>query len=101
VRPEGVIGDKGHSTRAIRAHLRRRGITATIPERKDRVRSRLRRGSRGGRPPVFDKDVYRRRNVVERCFNRLKQWRGIATRCCKTAQSFRAAVTLAAVLMWL
>jgi transposase len=33
----------------------------------------------GGRPPTFDKQLYKRRNVVERCFNRLKQWRGIAT----------------------
>ncbi|GAA0970258.1 hypothetical protein GCM10009550_77780 [Actinocorallia libanotica] len=39
--------------------------------------------------------------MVERCFNRLKQWRGIVTRYCKTADSFQAAVTLAALLMWL
>ncbi|MCX5010965.1 transposase [Streptomyces sp. NBC_00555] len=63
-------------------------------------RPRMRRGSRGGRPPVFDKQVYKRRNVVERCFNRLKQWRGIATRYDKTAQSYQAAVTLASLLMW-
>jgi transposase len=37
-------------------------------------------GHRGGRPPAFDPNSYRRRNVVERCINRLKQWRGIATR---------------------
>ncbi|MFJ6864456.1 transposase, partial [Streptomyces termitum] len=40
------------------------------------------------------------RNVVERCFHRLKQWRGIATRYDKTAQSYEAAVTLASLLMW-
>ncbi|RKT06997.1 transposase [Streptomyces sp. 3211.6] len=39
-------------------------------------------------------------NVVERCFNRLKQWRGIATPYDKTAQSYKAAVTLASILMW-
>ncbi len=94
VRLGHVIGDKGYSTKAIRAHLRRRGITATTPERRDQVRNRQRRGRRGGRPPVFDKDVYRQRNVVECCFNRLKQWRGIATRYCKAADSFQAAVTL-------
>ncbi|WP_345022397.1 transposase, partial [Actinomadura keratinilytica] len=49
--------------------------------------------------PVFGLRIYRRRNVVERCFDRLKQWRGIATRYCKTASSFQAAVTLAALLM--
>ncbi|MGW6483571.1 transposase [Streptomyces sp. NPDC055059] len=54
----------------------------------------------GGRPPAFDKQVYKRRDVVERCFNRLKQWRGIATRYDKTAESYKAAVTLASLLMW-
>jgi transposase len=100
VRPAHVLGDKGYSSRAIRTWLRRRGISHTIPERADQVRNRLRRGSRGGRPPVFDKQLYKRRNVVERCFNRLKQWRGIATRYDKTAESYQAAVTLASLLMW-
>ncbi|GAA4070143.1 hypothetical protein GCM10022214_27060 [Actinomadura miaoliensis] len=45
--------------------------------------------------------MYRRRNVAERCFNRLEQWRGIAARYCRTARSYQAAVTLAALLMWL
>jgi transposase len=38
--------------------------------------------------------------VVERCFNKLKQWRGIATRYDKTTESYQAALTLAALLMW-
>ncbi|MGZ3113416.1 IS5 family transposase [Streptomyces sp. H62] len=99
-RPVHVLGDKGYSFRAIRAWLRRHGIGHTIPERADQVRNRLRRGSRGGRPPAVDKQLYKRRNVVERCFNRLKQWRGIATRYDKTAESYQAAVTLASLLMW-
>ncbi|MFJ7949001.1 transposase [Streptomyces sp. NPDC096354] len=57
---------------------------------------RARRGSRVGRPPRFDEQ----RNVVERFFNRLKQWRRIATRYDKTAESYRAAFTLASLLMW-
>ncbi|GIH89366.1 IS5 family transposase [Planobispora rosea] len=101
VRPDHLVGDKGYSSRAIRAWLRRRGIGHTIPERADQVRNRARRGRRGGRPPGFDREIYKRRNVVERCFNRLKQWRGIATRYDKTAESYQAAVTLAALLMWL
>lgn len=100
VRPSHVLGDKGYSSQAIRTWLRRRSIGHTIPERTDQVRNRLRRGSRGGRPPAFDKQRYRQRNVVERCFNRLKQWRGIATRYDKTVESFQAAVTLASLLMW-
>ncbi|MGW2492861.1 IS5 family transposase [Streptomyces sp. NPDC001606] len=100
VRPDHVLGDKGYSSKAIRAWLRRRGIAHTIPERADQVRNRARRGSRGGRPPAFDSEVYKHRNVVERCFNRLKQWQGIATRYDKTAESYKAAVTLASILMW-
>ncbi|MFD8012265.1 IS5 family transposase [Streptomyces sp. NPDC058955] len=100
VRPDHVLGDKGYSSKAIRAWLRRRGIPHTIPERADQVRNRARRGSRGGRPPAFDREAYKHRNVVERCFNRLKQWRGIATRYDKTAESYEAAVTLASLLMW-
>ncbi|MFJ2297008.1 IS5 family transposase [Streptomyces sp. NPDC087894] len=99
-RPDHVIGDKGYSSKAIRSWLRRRNIRHTIPERSDQIRSRLRRGGHGRRPPAFDKQVYKRRNVVERCFNRLKQWRGIATRYDKTAESYQAAVTLASLLMW-
>ena len=100
VRPDHVLGDKGYSSKAIRTWLRRRGIPHTIPERADQIRNRARRGSRGGRPPAFDRETYKHRNVVERCFNRLKQWRGIATRYDKTAESYEAAVTLASILMW-
>ncbi|WP_398864413.1 IS5 family transposase [Streptomyces sp. C11-1] len=100
VRPDHVLGDKGYSSKAIRAWLRRRGIPHTIPERADQARNRARRGSHGGRPPGFDREAYKHRNVVERCFNRLKQWRGIATRYDKNAESYEAAVALASLLMW-
>jgi transposase len=43
---------------------------------------------------------YRQRNVVERCVNRLKQWRGIATRFDKRAANYRAAVVIASLLLW-
>ncbi|MFF9237195.1 IS5 family transposase, partial [Streptomyces sp. NPDC014801] len=98
VRPERVVADKGYSARAFRAYLRRRGIKATIPERVDQLAGRRRRRER---PCGFDRAVYRRRNVVERCFNRLKQWRGIATRYDKLPDRFLAAITLASTLIWL
>ncbi|THA87110.1 hypothetical protein E6U81_02275 [Streptomyces sp. A0592] len=79
----------------MRVWLRRRSIAHTIPERSDQVRNRARRG----RSPAFDEQGYKHRNVVERCFNRLKQWRGIATRYDKKAQAYEAAVTLASLLM--
>lgn len=69
-RPLRVVGDKGYSSRKIRSYLRRRGIARTIPERVDQINGRIRRGESLCR---LDREVYRRRNVVERCFNRLKQ----------------------------
>ncbi|MFJ3498453.1 hypothetical protein ACIPPJ_33355 [Streptomyces sp. NPDC086091] len=57
-------------------------------------------GRRGGRPPACDRQVYRRRNVVERCFNRLKGFRGIATGYDKIAISYETAVSLASFLLW-
>lgn len=101
VRPDHVVADKGYSTGKIRTYLRRRRICHTIPERSDQIAARRRRGSRGGRPPGFDRAVYARRNVVERCFNRLKQFRGLATRYDKTASSYTAVVTIASLLLWL
>jgi transposase len=56
---------------------------------------------RRGRPLVFDHAVYARRNVVERCINRLKQWRGLATRYAKRAANYRAMVVIASVVLWL
>jgi transposase len=101
VRPDHVVADKGYSTKAIRELLRRRGISHTIPERIDQQTNRRRRGSRGGRPPAFNPDIYRHRNVVERCFNQLKHCRSVATRYDKTTTSFQATVTIAAILQWL
>jgi len=68
-RPDRVRGDKAYSSRAIRTHLRDRGITAVIPQPSDQIGHRKRRGSTGGRPPAFDKEDYKGRNVVERNFN--------------------------------
>jgi transposase len=99
-RPDRVIADKGYSSRAIRGWLRRRGIRATIPERRDQQAGRQRRGRTGGRPPAFDPIAYRRRNVVERCFQRLKQFRAIATRYDKTALSYQTMIDLATLTLW-
>jgi transposase len=100
-RPTRVLADKAYSTRANRAYLRQRRITATIPERTDQQANRARRGCAGGRPPAFDPTAYKRRNIVERCFNRLKHYRAIATRYDKTATSYQAWLDLTTLLMWL
>jgi transposase len=49
----------------------------------------------------FNKQIYRERNRVERCFNRLKQFRRIATRYEKNAQNHLAMLTIAAIMLWL
>ncbi|WP_225859656.1 transposase [Streptomyces albicerus] len=57
--PDSVSADKAYSNRTIRAYLRNRGIRHVIPEKKDHKAARLRRGSRAGRPPGFDKERYK------------------------------------------
>jgi transposase len=97
-RPERLLADKAYSHPSTRAALRARGIKATIPERDDQLARRRARGP--GRPYAFDAELYKQRNVVERCFNRLKQWRGIATRYDKTARNYRGGVLLASLILW-
>lgn len=98
--PVRVLADKAYSSRAIRAHLRSRGITSVIPEPSDQQAHRKRRGARGGRPVTYDPDAYRGRNVIERAFNTFKHWRGLATRYDKHAVVYRGAFVLAAALIW-
>ncbi|MFJ2823740.1 IS5 family transposase [Streptomyces toxytricini] len=99
-RPFAVLADRAYSSRAIRKHLRRPGIRAIIPQPSDQIGHRLRRGRLGGRPPGFDREAYKQRNTVERCINRLKQWRGLATRTDKLAIAYQAALHLAGILIW-
>lgn len=85
----------------VRQILRRRGIRAVIPERTDRRANRQRRGRGGGRPPTFDPELYKARNVVERCFSWLKQFRAVATRFDKLATRHRAGLHIASLILWL
>ncbi|GIG68453.1 transposase [Phytomonospora endophytica] len=100
-KPDLLIADKGYAHDSTRVRLRRRGIKHVIPERSDQTARRASKGSRGGRPPSFDRDAYRQRNVVERAFNRLKQWRDLATRYAKRASIYQASLTIAAIMIWL
>jgi transposase len=99
-RPDYLIADKAYSHPSTRTALRRRGIRVVIPEKSDQIGYRTKKGSRGGRPPSFDAEMYRNRNVVERAFNRLKGWRGIATRYDKHARNYRAGVILASIVLF-
>ncbi|WP_394807252.1 IS5 family transposase [Streptomyces asiaticus] len=100
-RPDHVLADKAYTSRRNRRYLRRRGISHTIPERRDQRRHRYNRGSRGGRPTRFDSERYKKRNTVERAINRLKGFRGVATRYEKRAYIYLGTVTLAALTIWL
>jgi transposase len=96
-----VLADKAYTNKKIRAELRRRRITAVIPEKKDHIAARAAKGSRGGRPPAFDRELYKQRNVVERAINKLKQFRAVATRYDKREFMYQATVDAATMKIWL
>ena len=90
LRPKRIVGDKGYSSRKIRAYLRRRGIRITIPRKTNERRT-----------GPFNRAIYRERNRVERLINRLKQFRRLATRYEKRAAYHQALWVIAATLLWL
>jgi transposase len=89
-RPRKIVADAAYLARYNRRLLRSRGIGCVIP----RARNHRRRGP-------FDKAAYRQRNQVERFFDRIKQFRRMATRYEKLADHYLAIVTLAAMVIWL
>ena len=100
-RPDAVLGDKAYSSAANRELLRAKRVKTVIPQPDDQIAHRKRRGSTGGRPPHFDAETYKGRNVIERSFNDHKQWRGLATRYDKLATTYRGGVILRAIVIWL
>jgi transposase len=100
-RPARVLADKAYTNRPVRASLRRRGIKAVIPERDVQVKARKAKGRKGGRPPAFDAELYKQRNTAERAVNKLKQFRGVATRYDKRDYMYLAAVDIATMKIWL
>ena len=90
VEPEAFLGDKSYDADAFIETLDERGITPVIPAKANRRE-----------PRKTDFALYRERNLVERFFNKLKQYRALATRYDKLANTFLAAVALVCVLFWL
>ena len=85
-----LLADRAYDTDAIRAFADERGAWANIPPKSNR------KGSF-----AFSRWVYRQRNLVERFFNKLKHFRGIATRYDRKPENFLAAVKLVAVRLWI
>ncbi|MFJ4774058.1 IS5 family transposase [Streptomyces uncialis] len=100
-KPDSLAADKAYSNGPVRDYLRQRGIRHAIPEKTDSQAARLRKGSRGGRPPVFDEERYKKRNTVERAINKLKHARAVATRYDKRGYIYLGTVTVAALAIWL
>lgn len=90
LRPRRIVGDKGYSYARIRKWARSHHMRITIPRRKNQ--------HRGG---PFDKAIYRQRNLVERLFSRMKQFRRLATRYDKLADTYRVMWVIVAILLWL
>jgi len=89
-RPATLLGDKGYDSHEIRADLNKRGIKPVIPPRANR-----------GELIGYDREAYKRRNLIERCVNRLKQFRRIATRYEKTARAYLSMLCIAAAKLWI
>ena len=85
-----VLADKAYDADYVRDQVRQAGAEAVIPSKKNRTQV-----------IGHDEEVYKNRNQIERCFNRLKRFRGLASRYEKNASAFLAMVTLGAILMWL
>jgi transposase len=100
-RLDWLCADKAYGSRANRRALRARLIPHDIPEKDDQIANRLRKGSRGGRPPTFRPRRYKQRNHIERLINRRKQFRAVATRYDKLACRYRATVQIADIFIWL
>ena len=90
VNPVALIGDKAFDSDAFVDALTERGITPVIPPKANRLA-----------PRACDFALYCERNLVERFFNKLKQFRAIATRYDKLARNFLAGIQLASAIMLL
>lgn len=90
VEGEAVLADKGYDSNAIRATIAASGMTAVIPS--NRARKTI---------IPHDEILYRERNRIERCFNKLKHFRRIATRYDRRAVHFAAFISLAAAMLWM
>ncbi len=79
-----VIADRGYDSDALVAQSENMGARVVIPPKCNRKQQR-----------AYDRELYKQRNRIERCFNKLKHFRRFATRYCKTIHAFRSFTALA------
>ena len=89
-KPSVLLADRGYDSDSIRKTMNSRDVVPVIPMRKSR---KMRVG--------VDRSLYRLRNLVERCFNKLKNARRVATRYDKTAESFLGFIDIASIRLWI
>jgi transposase len=87
--PKVLLGDKGYDADFIQNDLAARGVAAIIPPKRNRKVQ-----------PVIDGYIYALRNMVERCFSKLKHSRRLATRYDKSAESYVGFVLVASIRLW-
>jgi transposase len=87
--PSRLIADRAYDARKLRDWLHRNGAEAVIPPNPTRKN-----------PHAYDAEAYKSRNLIERMFCRLKDWRRVATRYDKLARNFLAGAFIAATLTW-
>lgn len=90
MKAEAVIADKGYDSRPFRDLIRSKRMRVVIPSRSIRKRK-----------IPYNRSAYKERNLVERCFNKLKHFRRIATRYDRLDRYFLASLHLAATMIWL
>lgn len=88
--PSVLLADRGYDAGSIRKKMEERDVLTQIPMRKSR---KMRVG--------VDRSLYSMRNLVERCFNKLKNARRVATRYDKTAESFLGFIDITSIRLWL
>jgi transposase len=90
IKTDAVVADKGYDSDVLVATITETGAEALIPSRNNQCASR-----------EFDRERYKARNLIERFFNRLKQFLHLVTRCDKLASRFNAFLHLACAYIWL
>jgi transposase len=85
-----VLADKGYDSDQFIETLEAAGVTAVIPPRRNRQQ-----------PRPYDRELYKERNLVERFFQKLKQFRRIATRYEKLKRNYQAMLDLVCSIIWL